>query len=433
VAQDQIQSVPGTEDVLPSQWGHWRTLERAARRLFEQFGYGEVRTPILEDARLFVKGTGETTEIVEKQMYTIPAGDEESLALRPEGTPPVIRAYLERGLHRQEPFQKLYYAGAMFRRERPQRGRLRQFHQIGVEAIGSASPLMDAETILLADAVFREAGLTGFATCVNSMGCADCRPVVRDRLRALVAERRDSLCEDHRERFERNVLRVLDCKKEACREVAAGLPPLRELLCAACVEHHAEVKRALAAAGVQAEDDPRLVRGLDYYTRTVYEMKHASLGARDSICGGGRYDGLVELLGGPPTPCVGFAIGVEATLLAMEAELGAPADAAPRPQVYVVCFGDEARGAAFSLALELRRAGLAAEVDFQGRSPKAQMRAANKLGAPLCALLGPDEAARGEVTLKNMADGRQWTVPRAEAARQAAGELAKRGCEEGGR
>jgi histidyl-tRNA synthetase len=420
MSQEPIQSVPGTEDLLPEQWGHWRTLYGAARRLFARYGYGEIRTPVIEDTRLFVKGTGETTDIVQKQMYTIATGGDEGVTLRPEGTPSVIRAYLERNLHKQEAFQKLYYVGPMFRRERPQKGRLRQFHQIGVEAIGSDSPLLDAETVVLAAEIFREAALGGCRIVLNSIGCAECRPGMREELRRALEARVEELCEDCRARLERNVFRVLDCKEERCREVVAGLPSVTELMCAACAEHYAQVKTAVAAAGVEFEEDPHLVRGLDYYTRTVYEVKHGGLGARDAICGGGRYDELVELLGGPSLPCVGFAIGVEATILAMESELGPAPDTAARPDVYAVCFDDALREDCFELVLELRRAGLRADMDYEGRSPKSQLRVANRCGAPVTLLLGPEEARDGEVTLKDMADGSQRRVPRAEAARRAA-------------
>ncbi len=428
MAQEQIKSVQGTEDVLPGRWGHWRALYATARRLFERYGYGEIRTPIFEDTRLFVKGTGETTEIVEKQMYSIPRagttttpGAEvavEGITLRPEGTPPVIRSYLEHNLHKQRSFQKLYYIGPMFRRERPQRGRLRQFHQLGVEAIGSDSPLLDAETIILAADILREVGLSGSKTFINSMGCAECRPAMRRRLHAALAQRLGELGEDDRERLQRNVFRVLDSKDERSQAIVADLPPITADLCPACAAHYDQVKAALATAGLEFEEDGHLVRGLDYYTRTVYEIKHESLGARDTLCGGGRYDDLVKLLGGPPMPCVGFAMGAEATILAMEGELGAAPESSMRPGVYVVCFAEEARRACFELVQELRRAGMSADMDFEGRSPKAQMRAANRLGAPICLLMGPDELNANKVTIKAMAAKKQWSVDRSELVRE---------------
>ncbi len=426
MANDQITSIQGTEDLLPEQWAYWRRLYGAARRQFALYGYGEIRTPVIEDLRLFVKGTGETTDIVEKEMYAIPGSDGESVALRPEGTPSVVRSYLERKLDRQAPFQKLCYVGPMFRHERPQKGRLRQFHQLGVEAIGSAEPLLDAETILLAMAIFRDVGLSGCRLLLNTIGCETCRPRYRDAVRDAVKDRLGELCEDCRRRLERNVFRVLDCKNEGCRPVIESLPEITEFLDEDCARHYAAVKDALGRAGLEFTEDPRLVRGLDYYTRTVYEIKHPGLGARDAICGGGRYDKLVEILGGPPTPCVGFAIGAEATLLAMESELGPPPDAAPRPEVYVVCFEEAARPFCFGLIGDLRGAGIAADMDFEARSAKSQMRQANRLEARLCFLIGGREVEQDQVLIKDMADGRQWSVPREQAAGEAAGHLGQR-------
>ena len=299
MARERIKSVQGTQDVLPGEWGGWRRLSEAARRVCRRYGYGEVRTPIFEQTRLFVKGTGQTTEIVEKQMYTIPTGEDESITLRPEGTPPVIRSYLQNNLHKQAPFQKFYYVGPMFRRERPQKGRLRQFHQLGAEALGSDNPLLDAEIVTLAVNIFRQVGLTRFTVRLNSIGCAACRSGLREGMRAALEPSLGELCEDCVRRVDRNVFRVLDCNNEQCRRITSALPPMADLLCPACAEHYALVKEALQRTGVPYQEDPHLVRGLDYYTRTVFEVRHSGLGARDAICGGGRYDGLVELLGGP--------------------------------------------------------------------------------------------------------------------------------------
>lgn len=414
MAQEQIQSIQGTEDVLPEQWAYWRRLEETARRLFEQYGYGEIRTPVIEETRLFVKGTGETTDIVEKEMYTIPGGDGESVTLRPEGTPPVIRSYLERSLDRQVTFQKFYYVGPMFRRERPQKGRLRQFHQLGVEAVGSDSPLLDAETILLAVEIFRELGLTNFEVALNTIGCEQCRPGYRQEVQRLLEGRMEELCPDCQRRLERNVFRVLDCKNEGCQAIVESLPPVTEFLDPMCAEHYDAVKDALRRAEVDFIEDSRLVRGLDYYTRTVYEIRHGGLGARDSICGGGRYDDLVELLGGPDLPCVGFAIGAEPTILAMESELGEGPEEAARPDVFVVCFDDEARPECFRMVTELRRAGLSADMDYEDRSAKSQMRVADRLDARLCLLIGGRELEQDVVLIKEMIEGEQWNVPRGE-------------------
>jgi len=427
MAKEQIRSIQGTQDLLPSQWAYWLRLYGTARRVFERAGYGEIRTPVFEDTRLFVKGTGETTDIVEKQMYTIPTAGDDSLTLRPEGTPPVLRSYLENNLHKREPFQKFYYTGPMFRRERPQKGRLRQFHQVGVEAIGSDSPLVDAETIILAVDIFREIGLSNFEVRLNSIGCAECRGALRSAMRAALEPRLSDLCEDCVRRMDRNVFRVLDCNNPECRKITAELPPMSQSLCAACAEHYDQVKAGLGAADVPFAEDPHLVRGLDYYTRTVYEIKHRGIGARDAICGGGRYDGLMELLGGPSIPCVGFAMGAEATILAMESELGEAEDSRPRPDVFIVCFEDEARPVGFRMVLDLRRAGVAADMDYRGRSAKSQMRVANRSGAALCFLLGQTELEAGEVTIKDMAGGEQCSVARERAVAETVARLANTG------
>jgi len=421
----RAKSLPGTEDVLPGQWAHWRALHEAARGLFELFGYRELRTPIIEDTRLFVKGTGETTDVVEKQMYTLQTGEGESITLRPEGTPPAVRAYLDGNLYKQDPFQKLWYAGPMFRRERPQRGRLRQFHQIGAEAIGGASALLDAEVLALSVEIYRAVGLRRFKVHLNSIGCEQCRPAYRAELGRRLAARRGELCEDCRRRLERNILRILDCKNERCAELAAAMPAMGDYLCDACRAHYAGLKRVLEAHGLAFEEDPRLVRGLDYYTRTVYEIKHPGLGARDTICGGGRYDGLVEQLGGPPTPCVGFAMGVEASILAMDEELGPPGDCSTPPQVFVVCFDEGGRERCFELVCALRAAGVRAEMDFQERSAKAQLRRANRLGSAYCFLIGERELAEGKVLVKQMTDGEQWHVEWHEASARMVARLSR--------
>ncbi|MFW5923551.1 MAG: histidine--tRNA ligase [Planctomycetota bacterium] len=421
MSDEQVQSLAGTEDRLPGDWNLWNELHDAARRQFEFYGYGRVYFPVIEDTRLFVKGTGETTDIVEKQMYTIDTGEEESITLRPEGTPSTVRAYLERDLHKKQRFQKLWYAGPMFRRERPQKGRLRQFHQIGVEAIGGASPLLDAESILLASDIFHDAGLEDCEVHLNTIGCTECRPTYHRQLHAQLDERRQELCEDCQNRLDRNVLRVLDCKEEQCREVTADIADIREYLCDRCDQHYTTVKSSLDAENLQYQEDPHLVRGLDYYSRTVFEIKHAELGARDTICGGGRYDGLVEHLGGPSLPCVGFGIGVEATLLAMEAELDAAQKAEePALDVYVVCFDTEARKPCFRQLQALRAQGLSADMDFEQRSAKAQMRMADRMNARYCYLIGGRELEDGQVLVKEMDTGEQWNVQWDEAARSTA-------------
>jgi len=415
-----IRSVQGTEDVLPQQWGWWRRLCGEARRLFEAYGYGQVRTPILEHSPLFVKGTGSTTDIVQKQMYTIQgeSDDEDAITLRPEGTPPTIRTYLENQFHKKITFQKFYYIGPMFRKERPQKGRLRQFHQAGVEAVGGASPLLDVETVILARDIYRDVGLENFEIKLNSIGCEECRTEFRQEVYELLDKEREKLCEDCQDRMDRNVFRVLDCKNEQCQEIAERLPTITDYLCEDCSSHHDEVKAALSEEAVDYVEAPHLVRGLDYYTKTVYEITHSSLGARDTICGGGRYDGLVELLGGPSLPCVGFAMGLEASLLAMEAELGDPPSTGVEPVVYVVSFEAAARPESFRLIQRLREAGIPAEMDFEERSASAQMRMADNMNATFCFLMGERELQSGDVLIKHMETGDQWNAPRENAVKE---------------
>lgn len=424
MSEKVIRSLAGTQDRLPWQWELWHWLHTAAGRQFKLFGYGELATPIIEDASLFIKGTGQSTEIVEKQMYTIDANsnaDEknnigEAITLRPEGTPPAVRAYLEADLHKKQKFRKFWYSGPMFRREKPQKGRLRQFHQIGIEAIGGDSALLDAETILLANAVFEETGLTKFKTYINNIGCDKCRPEYKKELRKNLQNQSDKLCPDCVSRLERNVLRILDCKNIPCKEAVSNIPEMTGMLCSECDEHYLTLKSALDGHGLEYEEDPHMVRGLDYYTRTVYEIKHGALGARDTICGGGRYDGLVAQLGGPQISCVGFALGVEATLIAMEAEAENAGHEEAGVDVYVVCFEESARNKCFEQLGKLRSAGLSAEMDYEGRSPKAQMRSADRAKASFCMLIGGLEIENDEVTLKDMNSGQQWKMPWNEGA-----------------
>ena len=406
-----FQAPLGTRDVLPDEWPPWRRLAQAARTQFERCGYQEIRTPVFEATGLFARSLGATTDIVQKEMYTFGEGDD-AITLRPEGTAGVIRAYLERQLHRKKKFQKLYYIGPIFRKERPQAGRLRQFHQMGVEAIGSEDPLLDVETIWLACAVFDEAGLAGYRIKVNTMGCQECRPAYREMLRQAIEPRREELCKECQGRFERNVFRVLDCKNEGCQVICGDLPRTQDHVCDPCKSSFATVTRGLDELALPYEVVPRLVRGLDYYSRTVYEIAHSALGARDAICGGGRYDYLVTELGGPPTGAVGFAIGIEPTMLAMEKTVGPAGQSPCKLDAYIVAIGEPARDSAFALAMELRRGGVAVDVDYETRSPKAQMRSANRMQVSHTLILGDDELSQGAVKVKNMATSEEELVPR---------------------
>ncbi len=398
----------GTEDVLPEKWALWRKLEEAGRQEFELCGYYEIRTPVFEDTRLFVRSIGEATDIVEKEMYTFADSEDSSITLRPESTAPVMRAYLEYELHKTKKFQKFYYIGPQFRKERPQAGRLRQFHQMGLEAVGASDPLLDVETISVATRIFDRIGLKGYQVKINSIGCEKCRPVFRSILKEKLCEQEKSLCELCQSRLNRNVFRILDCKNEKCKTVSHHMPSINDYLCGECQSHAKTVREALLEIGIPYIVDAHLVRGLDYYTKTVYEITHSSLGARDAICAGGRYDNLIADIGGPSIGSVGFAIGMEATILALENvtakknKLVQDEVCGPSPVVYIVSIGEETKKQCFYLLNLLRKSGISADFDYEGRSPKAQMRTANKLGVKYVIVLGPDEMARGDVKIKAM-------------------------------
>jgi len=414
-------------DILPDEAALFRRMEETAHRLFPLYGYAEIRTPLFEETRLFVRGIGEDTEIVQKEMYTFAGeageGPDEGagITLRPEGTAPVVRAVIEHNLLKKRSFWKLYYVGPMFRKERPQAGRLRQFSQVGAEAIGSYEPVVDAESILLASRFLREVGLRGICVKLNSLGCGRCRPKYREALRAALEPRRVELCRDCQARLDRNVFRILDCKQEGCRTVARQAPAMRDFLDRDCREHLEAVEAALRSAGQEFIRDDHLVRGFDYYTRTLFEISHPSLGARDAVCGGGRYDHLVEELGGPPAGCVGFAVGVVPTLLALQ-RTGAAQAAPQAPAVYVAAVNDEVRPECFRIALELREAEVSAELDLERRSLKAQMRAANRLGVRYVLVVGPDELAEGRVTLREMEASREERLTLAQVLKRLRGE-----------
>lgn len=401
----------GTTDILPADARRWSVLERALRDVCDLYGYGEIRTPIFEHTELFARGIGSGTDIVEKEMYTFEDRGERSLTLRPEGTAGAVRAYLERRLDAEAQPVKLYYSGPMFRYERPQAGRTRQFHQLGVECIGSADPAADVEVIAVLVALFRRLGLTEYEIQLNSIGCPDCRPAYVQKLKQALEPVRDSLCKSCQDRFERNTLRLLDCKRESCRELTKDVPLILDSLCGPCEDHFQQVRGYLDEVGIEYTINQRLVRGLDYYTRTVFEFVSPELGAQDALGGGGRYDVLVETLGGPPTPAVGFAAGMERILLA--ASLEDEAAAAP-VDTYVVTLGDEGRRAGVVLAERLRAEGFRTELDYMGRSLRAQMRQANRVGAKKVLIIGDDEAAAGTVQLRDMQSGEERTVGRGE-------------------
>ncbi len=400
--------VRGMNDILPEEVGWWRLVEDAIRETARRYNYREIRFPIVEQTDLFTRGIGEANEVVTKQMFTFPDRRGRSLTLRPEGTASVARAYLSHGLQTNAPFQKVYYLGPMFRYEKPQRGRYRQFHQYGIEAIGSLDPTLDVEVIAFAWTLMSGLGLGGLSLRLNSIGCPSDREAYHKVLRAHFAATIGSMCADCRRRYEDNPLRILDCKEPSCRPSIDAAPGPAESLCGDCAAHFAEVRRWLDRLELSYEIDPHLVRGLDYYTRTVFELISADLGAQDSLVGGGRYDGLVESLGGPPTPGVGFAGGIERLVLVLQGR-GTPLEP-ERLDLFLASIGDEGRRIAFELAERLRRAGLSVEFDHRDRGLRKQLSEANRLGARHLLVVGDDEAASGLGRLKAMDSGEERDV-----------------------
>jgi histidyl-tRNA synthetase len=405
-----IKAVKGTRDLLPPSTDVWNRVEARARAIFRAYHYHEIRTPILEETQLFARGVGEETDIVTKEMYTFTDRDETSLTLRPENTASVIRAYIEHRLDQRPGVQKLYYIGPMFRRERPQKGRYRQFFQIGAEAIGSESPVIDAEVIELVVEILKGVGLSGFRLLLNSVGDHKCRPQYVERLRQELKGVASQMCGDCQRRAETNPLRVLDCKVEADQPIIDKLPTIVEHLCPECQAHFEAVKEYLNDRGIEYELRPRLVRGLDYYMRTTFEVVHGSLGAQNSVLGGGRYDGLAESLGSPVhAPGIGFSIGEDRLVMSVEG------DSKPDPlDLFVAPMGAPALRHAASIARDLRRAGFA--VELVETKLKRAMPLANKLGARYTLIIGDNEIAAGRYALKEMASGRQENVTREEIA-----------------
>jgi histidyl-tRNA synthetase len=408
-----IKGVKGALDILPEESGKWQALEAVARDVLDRYGYGEIRTPAFERTELFVRGIGEGTDIVEKEMYTFQDRGGESLTLRPEATASLMRAYMEHNLAAKNSLVKFYLIGPMFRHERPQSGRFRQFHQIDAEAVGSPGPAVDAEVVAMLHHLLEAWGLQGISLHLNSIGDPNCRPAYRQAFVDYAEAHRSGLCPDCHVRLAKNPLRILDCKVPACQQIAAGAPPISAYLCEPCRDHFATVRRLLDGLKIGHIVNERLVRGLDYYTRTTFEFLNPALGSQNAVAGGGRYDGLVEEIGGPPTPAIGFAIGEERILASLAA--GQVQQEAPSyTGVYVATAGAEAFPAAFDLVQTLRRRGLRAAVDLEARSLKGQLRQANKDRYRYSVILGSDELARGEATLKDMVSGEQRAVPLAE-------------------
>jgi histidyl-tRNA synthetase len=394
----------GTSDMLPAVAAAWEHLQRTAADLFSRYGYEPIYTPLFEHTEVFTRGIGEATDIVAKEMYTFEDKGGRSITLRPEGTASVVRAALEHNLTTNGQGAKLYYSGPMFRYERPQKGRMRQFWQIGAEALNMPEPSADAEVIVMLWRFFETLGIpvAHMRLLLNSMGDEACRPAYRDKVAGFIRAHADGLCEECNRRADTNPLRAFDCKNPGCSAIMAGAPLLRDELCDECAAHYSAVKRALDSRGIPYTEDPTLVRGLDYYTRTVFEVQvDTGLGSQNAIGGGGRYDRLMEAYGGPPTPGLGFALGVERTLMAMQAT-GAGAGTSRGTDVYVARVDDSVAATVFELTATLRDAGVAAEMDHQARSLKSQFKQADRLGTRLVVVVGPDELALGQVTLRDM-------------------------------
>lgn len=405
----EVKAIRGMNDILPDETPKWRFVEEIARKIFRLYGFEELRSPILERTESFLRGIGNDTDVVEKQMYTFTDKSGSSVSLRPEATASVLRAVIEHGLLSEDSIQKIFSIGPMFRYERPQKGRYRQFHQINAERLGESGPFSDAETLQMAYRIASSLGLEGLVMEVNSLGCRTCREEFKKALQAFLAKRADSLCADCARRMATNPLRVLDCKVVSCKQAVEGAPLIEDYLCEECRDHYEQVLSYLDSFGVTYRKNPSLVRGLDYYTRTTFEITAQGLGSQNAIAGGGRYDNLVSILGGPDVPGIGFAFGLERVVLLLK----------ERPERKVGCFvvaqGDgDVRSAAAGLLTELRSAGVTAQAVLE-KSFKAQMRRAGKSGYPLCAIIGQDEMERSQVTLKDMEKSTQFQVPRSDA------------------
>jgi histidyl-tRNA synthetase len=411
-----ITAVKGTRDLLPPATSIWNHVDAAAREVFRLFNYHEIRTPIFEETALFVRGVGSDTDVVSKEMYTFDDRDGSSLTLRPEATASVMRAYIEHRLDQLPGVKKYYYIGPMFRRERPQKGRFRQFYQIGAEAIGSESPLVDAEVIELVVEVLKRAGIDGFTLLLNSIGDSNCRPAYLSLLKERLSDVAPQMCGDCQRRAVTNPLRVLDCKVPEDQPIIATLPSIVDHLCGPCSEHFSIVRKQLDALGIKYEVSPRLVRGLDYYMRTTFEITHGALGAQNSVLGGGRYDGLAESLGSRiAAPGIGFSIGEDRLVMGVEA--AHPDKFKPPLDVFLAPLGEAAELASGPLAAELRATGLVVERSAD-RKLKRALEVANKIGAKFALIVGDNELASGTYQLKNMTTGEQISVPREELVKK---------------
>lgn len=410
-----MQALKGTHDILPEEVYKWDYMEGVIRDVCARYGYKEIRTPIIEATELFQRGIGDTTDVVTKEMYTFTDRGNRSVTLRPENTASAVRAYLEHKMYGDQQVHKMFYIGSMFRYDRPQAGRYREFHQFGLEVLGASSPLADAEVIAMACEIFHKLGLRDLNLHLNSIGDKNCRPAYRQKLIEFFEGKKDQLCDDCRERLYKNPLRILDCKEEGCKKASVGAPEITDYLCDDCHAKFEAVKHYLDGLGISYTVDPRLVRGLDYYTNTAFEIQYPPLGAQSAVCGGGRYDGLVEEIGGPSTPGIGFAIGLERLLLALEMQNLIPAPKSQK-RVYIAALGEDAVAEGFKIQEELRGLGVLTDMDLQGRSLKGQMKQAGKLDSQFTVIIGSNELEKGAAAVKNMADGTQEDIPFAEVA-----------------
>lgn len=410
-----MQALKGTHDILPEEVYKWDYMEGVIRDVCARYGYKEIRTPIIEATELFQRGIGDTTDVVTKEMYTFTDRGNRSVTLRPENTASAVRAYLEHKMYGDQQVHKMFYIGSMFRYDRPQAGRYREFHQFGLEVLGASSPLADAEVIAMACEIFHKLGLRDLDLHLNSIGDKNCRPAYRQKLIEFFEGKKDQLCDDCRERLYKNPLRILDCKEEGCKKASVGAPEITDYLCDDCHAKFEAVKHYLDGLGISYTVDPRLVRGLDYYTNTAFEIQYPPLGAQSAVCGGGRYDGLVEEIGGPSTPGIGFAIGLERLLLALEMQNLIPALKSQK-RVYIAALGEDAVAEGFKIQEELRGLGVLTDMDLQGRSLKGQMKQAGKLDSQFTVIIGSNELEKGAAAVKNMADGTQEDIPFAEVA-----------------
>ncbi len=405
-----LQALRGTTDLLASELRRWDALEQTVGELASRYGYQKIQTPIIEESALFLRTVGETSNIVQKEMFAFQDRGGRTIVLRPEGTSAIVRAYLEHHLHKTQGQVKFFYSGPMFRAERPQAGRLRQFHQFGAEAIGSYSPWVDAEAIALCLESLKACGLPDSTLLLSSMGCRADQAKSAERLRQRLAPHRATLCEDCQSRFEKNVFRLLDCKRPACRELVWSEPGSPFLLCQDCQQHYDQVRQALTAIGIPFDESQVFARGLDYYTQTVFEIRSSRLGAQDAVGAGGRYNHLVEELGGPPTGAVGFAVGIERLLMAVGTDGQTASPDHVREGLYVAIASPTVQSEAFRLVQRLRQHGIGTVTDYEGRSLKAQLREADKSGCRWVAVLGEQEITSGTLTVKDLADSSQWTV-----------------------